>query len=114
MTEIEFIVEPIETIESIIDDYLDWFTDINDLANINSVDELLESLREYLDDTNYNPEFNLININKYYNIDDLDDLYDRFIASYENDDKIDSKIELIDTIILLVLINERIELCGAF
>ena len=51
MTEIEFTVEPIdsvETIESIIEDYHEWFTDNNDLSNINSVDELLESLRDYL------------------------------------------------------------------
>ena len=60
MTKIEFTVEPIdsvETIESIIEDYHEWFTDNNDLSNINSVDELLESLRDYLNDTNYESEF---------------------------------------------------------
>ena len=73
-TEIEFTIEPIEsieTIESIIEDYHEWFTDNNDLSNINSVDELLESLRDYLDDTIYGPEFNLDNIINYYNIDVL-------------------------------------------
>ena len=80
------------------------------ISNINSVDELLESLRDYLDDTNYESEFNLDNIINYYNIDDFDELDDRFIAS----DEMDSKIELIDTFIKLVLTNELIEPCGAF
>ena len=116
-TEIEFTVEPIdsiETIELIIEDYHEWITDRDDLSNIMCVDDLLESLRDYLNDTNYESEFNLDNIINYYNIDDFDELDDRFIASYDNDDEMDTKIELIDTIIKLVLINDDIEPCGAF
>ena len=117
MTEIEFTVEPIdsiETIESNIEDYHEWITDRDDLSNIMCVDDLIESLRDYLNDTNYESEFNLDNINNYYVIDDFDELDDRFVASYDNDDEMDTKIELIDTIIKLVLINNDIEPCGAF
>ena len=116
-TEIEFTVEQIEsieTIELIIEDYHEWIADRDDLSNIMSVDDLLESLRDYLNDTNYESEFNLDNIINYYNIDDFDELNDRFIASYDNDDEMDSKIELIDNIIKLVLNNDDIEPCGAF
>ena len=116
-TEIEFTFEPIETIETIeliIGDYHKWIADRDDLSNIMSVDDLLESVRDYLDDTNYESEFNLDNIINYYNIDDFDELDDRFVASYDNDDEMDSKIELIDTIIKLVLVNDDIEPCGAF
>ena len=117
MTEIEFTVEPIdsvETIESIIEDYHEWFTDNNYLSNINSVDELLESLRDYLDDTNYESEFNLDNIINYYNIDDLDELDDRFIVSYDDDVAMDKKIQLIYKCIELLMMDEWIEPCGAF
>lgn len=69
MTKIEITVE---TIESIIDDYLEWYTN----KVINCVDDLLKTFRDYIDDTNYESEFNLDNIINYYNIDDLDELDD--------------------------------------
>lgn len=94
MTEIDFTTEPIElidTIKSIIVDYYEWFIGIYDLSNINSVDELIESFREYLLYRNYNPEFNLDDVINYYNIGDLDDRNILFITSYEDDDEMDSK-----------------------
>lgn len=57
------------------------------ISNISYINKLLESLRKYLDDTNYNLEYNLGNIINYYYIDDFDDLNNRFIASYENEDE---------------------------
>ena len=63
MVEIGFTTQTIDTIESIINDYLEWST--NDISN---VDELFESFREYLDETNCNPEFNLDTVIKYYNM----------------------------------------------
>lgn len=75
MSGIEFTIEPIE---SIIEDYLEWSTD----KIINSVDDLLKSLRDYLDDTNNIPEFNLDNIIKYCNIDYLDELDDLLTDLY--------------------------------
>ena len=77
-------------IEIIIEDYLEWLTDRDDLSNIECVDDLLESFRDYLDDTDYVIEFNLDNIVNYYNIDDFDELDERFIASFDNDDEMDS------------------------
>lgn len=71
MTECNFITD---LIEAIIDDYLEWL-----INNINSVDELIDSLREYLDGNKYNPEINLNNIINYYNIDDLNELNDLLI-----------------------------------
>ena len=107
MTEIEFTVEPIELA---IEDFFEY----HDFDRIQCVDDLMEQLHDYLNDVGLDRDFNLDNIINYYNIDDLDELDDRFIANYDNDDEMDSKIELIDTIIKLVLINEWIEPCGAF
>ena len=36
----------------IIDNYFEWFTDDNDLFNINCVYDVLESLHDYLDSIN--------------------------------------------------------------
>lgn len=69
VNEIEFTTEPVDTIELIIDDHLEWSTN-----NINSVDILLDSLCECLFDTNYNLEFKLDNVINYYNIDYLKEL----------------------------------------
>lgn len=110
MIEIEFTTEPIDsidTIESIMDNYLE-----QSINSINSVDELLNSLSRYLDDTNYNPEFNLNNVN--FNIDDLYDLYFLLTGSYMGNLELDSKTEFITNIIRLVLTNKMIEHCGAF
>lgn len=86
MTEIEFSSEPIESIDNI-----EWSNN-----NITVSNELLDSLREYLNDMNYNPEFDLNNIINVSNA------------------ELDSKLELITNIIRLVLSNKWIEPCGAF
>ena len=90
-------------IETIIDNYYEWFTDDNDLSNINSVYDVLESLHDYLDSVNLDRDFNIYNVIGYYEIDDLDGLDRCFNAPYNDDDKMDLKIELIDNIIRLVM-----------
>ena len=55
----------------------------------------MEQLHDYLDNIGLDRDFNLDNIINYYNIDDFDDLDDRFIASYDDDVAMDKKIQLI-------------------
>ena len=88
MTEIEFTVEPIELA---IEDFFEY----HDLDRIQCVDDLMEQLHDYLNDVGLDRDFNLDNIINYYNIDDLDELDDRFIASYDDDEAMDKKIQLI-------------------
>ena len=107
MTEIEFTVEPIELA---IEDFFEYY----DLDRIQCVDDLMEQLHDYLNDVGLDRDFNLDNIINYYNIDDLDELDDRFIASYDDDVAMDKKIQLIYKCIELLTMDEWIEPCGAF
>ena len=91
------------SIEIIIDYYFEWFTDNNDLSNINSVYDVLESLHDYLDSVNLDRDFNIYNVIGYYEIDDLYGLHTCFNAPYDDDESMDLKIELIHNIIRLVL-----------
>lgn len=84
MTQIEFTTEPIE---SVIKEYIELFT-----HSIKSVDELLESLRERIDDTQLQSGV----LNRLSKV------------------ELDSKTELVISIIRFVLINKWIEPCGAF
>lgn len=54
----------------------------------------------------YNRDYNLHNIINYYGINAFEKLDDQFIASYDDDDTMDSKIDLIDNVIRLVMIDE--------
>ena len=96
MTEIEFTVEPIELA---IEDFFEYY----DLDRIQCVDDLMEQLHDYLNDVGLDRDFNLDNIINYYNIDDLDELDDRFIASYDDDVAMDKKIQLIYKCIELMI-----------
>ena len=107
MTEIEFTVEPIELA---IEDFFEY----HDFDRIQCVDDLMEQLHDYLNDVGLDRDFNLDNIINYYNIDDLDELDDRFIASYDDDEAMDKKIQLIYKCIELLMMDERVEPCGAF
>ena len=98
-TEDEHIPLPIETVELAIDDFFEYY----DLFNINSVDELRESLHDYLYDIGIDIDFNLNNIINYYNINDLNELNNRFIASYDDDVSMDKKIQLIYKCIELMI-----------
>ena len=100
MTEIEFTVEPIELA---IEDFFEYL----DLDRIQCVDDLMKQLHDYLDDVGLDRDFNLDNIINYYNIDDLDELDDRFIASYDDDDTMDKKIELIYKCIELLMMDDQ-------
>lgn len=84
MTQIESITEPIE---SVIEEYIELFT-----HSIKSIDELLESLRERIDDTQLQSGV----LNRLSKV------------------ELDSKTELVISIIRLVLINKWIEARGAF
>lgn len=53
-----------------------------------------------------NFDYNLDNIINYYDIDAFEELDDQFIASYDDDDTMDSKRELIDNFIRLVMIDK--------
>ena len=84
-------------IENIIDGFYNHIDDIN---NIQCVDDLMESLHEYLITINADRDLNVCNI---LSIDEIDDVDDYFNAPYDDDEAMDLKIETIDNCIRLMM-----------
>ena len=79
-----------------IDGFYDYVDDIN---CIQSVDDILEYLREYLDSVDIDRDFNV------HNIIDLD-IDENLSAAYYDDEAMDLKIETINNIIRLLLTDD--------
>ena len=77
-----------------IDGFYDYVDDIN---CIQSVDDILEYLREYLDSVDIDRDFNV------HNIIDLDE---NLSTAYYDDEAMDLKIETINNIIRLLLTDD--------
>ena len=80
-----------------------------ELNEIQCVDDLYQSLRDYLDDVDI--DLNIQNIVTYYNINSVDELDDNFDVSYDDDDDMDLKIETIDKCTRLILMDEPEGMC---
>ena len=83
-------------LDLLIDDFFEYI----DLDSIRCVNDLIESLREYL-----NTDLHILT---YYNIDDLSVLDTNFNASYDDDEAIDKKIKTIDKCIRLMIPDKYI------
>ena len=83
-------------LDLLIDDFFEYI----DLDSIRCVNDLIESLREYL-----NTDLHILT---YYNIDDLSVLDINFNASYDDDEAMDKKIETIDNCIRLMIPDKYI------
>ena len=83
-------------LDLLIDDFFEYI----DLDSIRCVNDLIESLREYL-----NTDLHILT---YYNIDDLSVLDINFNASYDDDEAMDIKIETIDNCIRLMIPDKYI------
>ena len=83
-------------LDLLIDDFFEYI----DLDSIRCVNDLIESLREYL-----NTDLHILT---YYNIDDLSVLDTNFNASYDDDEAMDKKIETIDNCIRLMIPDKYI------
>ena len=81
------------SIESIIDGFYDYVDDIN---RIQSVDDILEYLHEYLDSVDIVRDFNVCNVIDY-------DIDENLSAAYYDDEAIDLKIETINNVITCLL-----------
>ena len=83
-------------LDLLIDDFFEYI----DLDSIRCVNDLIESLREYL-----NTDLHILT---YYNIDDLSVLDTNFNASYDDDEAMDKKIKTIDNCIRLMIPDKYI------
>ena len=83
-------------LDLLIDDFFEYI----DLDSIRCVNDLIESLREYL-----NTDLHILT---YYNIDDLSILDTNFNASYDDDEAMDKKIKTIDNCIRLMIPDKYI------